>query len=444
VLRFGTDGVRGDADRDLTDAFVRALGRAVARVLAPDELLIGRDTRASGVRIERALGDGAADEGVTPVHLGVLPTPAIAYVAQQRARPAAIVSASHNPWTDNGVKVIGGDGRKLPDELEDAIEHELEQAQRQATSDIGAGTGEASSSDAVPADVERYVDHLLDALDGRTLEGLDVFIDCANGAAFRVAPRAFAAAGARVTVLHAEPDGRNINANCGSMHPESLRAAVRDHGAHLGLALDGDADRVVAVDEHGEVVDGDQIMAMTALDMHERGALRNDAIAITVMSNLGLRRALDAAGIGVVETPVGDRHVVAAMRRHHLALGGEQSGHIVFADRATTGDGVLTGLVVADLVCRSGRPLSALAGSMTRLPQVLVNVRLDRSVDLDDAPDVWRVVREVEAKLGDTGRIVLRTSGTEPLVRIMVEAPTEAEASAAATTIRAAVEAAFA
>jgi phosphoglucosamine mutase len=228
------------------------------------------------------------------------------------------------------------------------------------------------------------------------------------------------------------------------MHPESLRAAVRDRGAHLGVALDGDADRVVAVDEHGEIVDGDQIMVMTALDLHARGALRNDAIAITVMSNLGLRRALEAAGIGVVETPVGDRHVVAAMREHDLALGGEQSGHIVFADRATTGDGVLTGLVVADLVSRSGRPLSALARSMTRLPQLLVNVRLGRRVDLEDAPDVWRVVREAEAELGDTGRIVLRTSGTEPLVRIMVEAPTEAEASAVASTIRAAVEAAFA
>ena len=246
-------------------------------------------------------------------------------------------------------------------------------------------------------------------------------------------------AGARVEVLHAEPDGRNINEACGSTYPQELQAAVRAHGADLGLALDGDADRVVAVDERGDLVDGDQIMVLTALDWHERGILRNDAIVVTVMSNLGLRRALTVAGVGIVETPVGDRNVTAAMAAHDLAIGGEQSGHIVFADLATTGDGVLTGLLVADVVARRGRPLSALAGAMTRLPQVLVNVRVSGAVDLGDGP-VQETVRKIEAELGDRGRVMVRSSGTEPVVRVMVEAPTHDEAAAAAARVRAALE----
>jgi phosphoglucosamine mutase len=237
------------------------------------------------------------------------------------------------------------------------------------------------------------------------------------------------------------PDGRNINAACGSTYPESLQAAVRSNGAHLGLALDGDADRVVAVDENGELVDGDQIMVMTALDWHERRILRNDAIVVTVMSNLGLRRALAGAGVGIVETPVGDRNVTAAMAAGDIAIGGEQSGHIVFADLATTGDGVLTGLIVADLVARRGKPLSMLAGAMTRLPQVLVNVRVARGVDADHSPAVHETIAKVEAELGDRGRVMVRSSGTEPVVRVMVEAPTEEEAASAAARVRAALEA---
>ncbi len=316
------------------------------------------------------------------------PTPAIAFHAARAATPAAIVSASHNPWTDNGVKVIGSDGRKLPDDAEAAHRSGAARPGRRQQSPTRSSTRPRFPDAGAP-----YIGHLLAALDGRTLEGMRVVLDCANGAAFEVGPSAMRAAGADVTVLHAEPDGRNINASCGSTHPASLQRAVRAQGAALGLALDGDADRVIAVDERGEVVDGDQIMTITALDLHARGQLRGDAVVATVMSNIGLRRALRDAGIDVIETPVGDRYVVAEMQARDLALGGEQSGHIVYADHATTGDGLLTGLLLCDAVRRSGRPLSALAAQMVRFPQLLVNVRVARRVDLADAPELRDCVR---------------------------------------------------
>jgi phosphoglucosamine mutase len=438
VPRFGTDGVRGDADTDLSDSFVVGLGRAVARVLRPGEVLIGRDTRASGVRITHGFGAGLRIEGATAADLGVLPTPAIAFIAQERGLPAAVVSASHNPWTDNGVKILGSDGRKLPDDAERAIESELETAPLSSAHTYG---DLELSLDADAEAAERYVQHLVRALDGRTLDGVHVVLDCANGAAFTMGPRALHALGARVDVMHASPDGRNINAGCGSTHMASLQDAVRARGATLGIALDGDADRALAVDERGEIVDGDQIMAMLALDFRARGRLRNDAIAVTVMSNLGLRKALSAAGVDVVETPVGDRHVVAAMESSNLVMGGEQSGHIVFADLATTGDGLLTALLVCDLLVRKGEQLSALASCMTRLPQVLDNVRLATPIDLEHAPGVWEAVRTAEATLGDRGRVLVRPSGTEPVVRIMVEAPTEEEAAAVVADVRRTVEA---
>ncbi len=433
MLRFGTDGVRGNADADLTSPLVVALGRAAVRVLGVSQFLVGRDTRESGPRIEADLTRGLVAEGARVTSLGVAPTPAVAFLAQQAGRPAAIVSASHNPWTDNGVKIVGSDGRKLPDDVEEAIETEM-------LAHVDDVVGSSSAAQSARADLDAYVAHLLGALGGRSLQALHVIVDCANGAASELAPRALSAAGARVEVINAAPDGRNINAGCGSTYPDGLQRAVRETGADLGLALDGDADRVLAVDERGELVDGDQIMVMTALDWHARGVLRDDAIVVTVMSNLGLRRALTAAGVGIVETPVGDRHVVAAMSERNLAIGGEQSGHIVFADLATTGDGVLTGLIVADLVVRRGEPLSALASSMTRLPQVLVNVRLANPVDLQQPP-IRDTVQAVEAELGERGRVVVRASGTEPVVRVMVEAPTEAEASAAAARVRSALEA---
>ncbi len=338
--------------------------------------------------------------------LGVLPTPAIAFVAAERGVPAAIVSASHNRWSDNGVKVIGADGRKLADGVEAEIEAELE-LEVASTWDRRTYTHSADDSTfaAHDASADAYVTHLLSTIEGRDLGGLGVVLDCANGAGFELGPRVLRAAGARVHVLHAEPDGHNINDGCGSTYPESLQRAVVDRGAALGLALDGDGDRVLAVDEHGVLVDGDQIMTMAALDMHARGMLRNNAIAVTVMSNLGLRRALRAGGIDIVETPVGDRHVVTAMQTNGFVLGGEQSGHIVFSQYATTGDGLLTGLLVADLVRRTGRSVSALGAQMERVPQVLVNVPVARRVDIGESAELADAVREVETGLGDAGRV---------------------------------------
>ena len=442
MLRFGTDGVRGDADKDLTTPLVIALARAVARVLHPARVLVGRDTRASGKRIEAELAVGLQAEGVEPVLLGVLPTPAIAFVAATEGVPAAIVSASHNRWSDNGVKVIGADGRKLPDEAEAAIEAELERVLDGSAQFHTYGSLEPSF-EADGASADAYVAHLLSTLDGRGLDGLDVVLDCANGAGFDVGPRVLRAAGAVVRVLHAAPDGHNINDGCGSTHPELLRRAVVEHGAAFGLALDGDGDRVIAVDERGELVDGDQLMAMTAIDMHARGTLRNAAIAVTVMSNLGLRRSMRANGIRVIETPVGDRSVVAAMQADDLVLGGEQSGHIVYSEYATTGDGLLTGLLVADLLRRTNRPLSALAAQMTRVPQVLVNVRVARRIDVAGSAVLDEAVRSIEEELGETGRVLVRASGTEPLVRVMIEADAQEMADAAAERLRRVVTSEF-
>jgi phosphoglucosamine mutase len=447
VLRFGTDGVRGDAERDLTSRLVIALGRAVARVLHPPRVVIGRDTRVSGPRIEADLAAGLQGDGVETVSLGVLPTPAIAFIAATEGVPAAIVSASHNRWSDNGVKVIGADGRKLPDGVEAAIEAAMEaELERSSFAAIAprrdtriAAAQDSAEPAALAADeasADAYVAHLLSTLEGRRLDGLDVVLDCANGAGFDVGPRVLRAAGAQVRLLHAAPDGRNINDGCGSTHPELLRRTVVEHGAALGLALDGDGDRVIAVDERGELVDGDQLMTMTAIDMHARGTLRHSAIAVTVMSNLGLRRAMRADGIRVIETPVGDRYVVAAMQTNDLVLGGEQSGHIVYSEYATTGDGLLTGLLAADLLRRANRPLSALAAQMTRVPQVLVNVRVARRVDVGTSVVLDEAVRSIERELGETGRVLVRASGTEPLVRVMIEADAQALADAAAERLR--------
>ena len=433
MLRFGTDGVRGDADTDLTDEFVTKLGRAAARVLGTS-FVVGRDTRESGRRIELAFVAGVALEGGTVEVLDVFPTPGIAYVGQHRNVPAAVISASHNPWHDNGIKLLAAGGTKLPDEIEAAIEREVD-----ALDDRAGSSPELRAVDAS----REYIAHLVAALDGRTLDGMKVVLDGANGAACEVAPAALRQLGADVVAINIAPNGRNINDSCGSTHPQALQAAVVEQGAQLGLALDGDADRVLAVDERGALVDGDQLMTAFALDLHARGVLRNGKIAVTVMSNLGLREALAANGIGIVETPVGDRNVLVALAEHDLVLGGEQSGHIIRTDLATTGDGTLTGVLLADLVRRSGRSLSALGAQMTRYPQLLVNVRVARRPDLGAADGLWAEVRAVEAELGEHGRVLVRASGTEPLVRVMVEAPTEGAAHQAAERLRTAVEQAF-
>jgi phosphoglucosamine mutase len=431
TLRFGTDGVRGPAS-EFTDALVVALGQAAAQVLGTSAFVIGRDTRESGERLERALAGGLVLGGAQPLSMGVVPTPAVAWVCAQRGVPGAVISASHNPWSDNGIKFFAAGGRKLSDELEAALESALD-AIVASGSDGDLATNIETDADAV-ADWCGAVSSSI-----ASVVPMRIVIDCANGAASFVAPAIFRGLGLDVEVLHAQPDGRNINDACGSTHPEDLQRAVVANDAVLGLAFDGDADRLLAVDERGELIDGDQLIALFARDLRERGELAGDRVVVTVMSNLGFRLAMDAQGIEVVETPVGDRHVLEALARTSSSLGGEQSGHIVFADRATTGDGVLSGVQLVDLVGRSQTPLSVLADEvMERLPQVLRNVRLEHRRD-DIANAIAGEIAEVEQSLGARGRVLIRLSGTEPLVRVMVEAPTLEQAEAAADNLAAAV-----
>jgi phosphoglucosamine mutase len=436
-LTFGTDGVRGVANTELTPELVLSLGRAAARVLGPGPWLVGRDTRISGPALAAALSAGLAAEGASVVDIGVLPTPAVAAACDLRGLPGAMISASHNPFADNGVKLFAVGGRKLTDDVEAEIEGLLHEAPAGAVS--GAHIG-SLSSDAATA-LTTYEDRVLGALEERTLEGLRIVLDCANGSASTVAGDIFRRAGAAVTVLHASPDGVNINDRCGSTHPESLQDAVRAAGGDaIGFAFDGDADRVLAVAEDGTLVDGDQMLALTAVDLRDRGRLEGNAVVVTVMSNLGFKQAMEAAGIDVVETKVGDRYVLEALAGGGYSLGGEQSGHIIHTALASTGDGVLTALLLADLVRRSGRPLAELAAaSMRKLPQVLVNVRVPSPKRVADDPDVASAVRGVETRLGADGRVLLRPSGTEPLVRVMVEAPTAEQAKAAADELAEAV-----
>jgi len=440
TLRFGTDGVRGHA-AELTDELVTALGRAAATVLGTDRFLVGRDTRESGPRLEAALVAGLTAGGAAAEVLGVVPTPTVAWVGAADGVPGAMISASHNPYGDNGIKFFAAGGRKLSDAVESRLEQELDRV----LSSPAPGARSVAGNHAVDphagrADLERYATAVVDSLDGRRLHGLHVVIDCANGSAATVAPSVLARLGATVDVLHAEPDGRNINQNCGSTHPEELQAAVVASGAALGLAFDGDADRVLAVDSHGALVDGDHLIALCAIDLRDRGELTDDTVVVTVMTNLGFRLAMADRGIDVVETNVGDRYVLEALAERNLALGGEQSGHVIFRRMATTGDGLLTGVQLLDLLVRAGRPLAALAAeAMTRLPQVLVNVRVPRR-DPGLVEAIGREIAAVEAELGANGRVLVRPSGTEPLVRVMVEAADEAQARSMADRLVAAVE----
>lgn len=410
--------MRGVAGSDLTAALALDLGRAAARVLDAREAVVGGDSRRSTRMLEAAVVAGLAAEGVLVHRLGLVPTPAVAFAAQRWGVMGVVVSASHNPYHDNGIKLFARGGLKLSDDVEAAIEAELD-ALGPPSADVGA---------IADTDVERdYLDHVGGVLGGRRLDGLRIVVDGANGAASYLAPELFDRVGADVVAIGCEPDGVNINQDCGATHPAGLAAAVRAHGADLGLALDGDADRLIAVDAQGRVVDGDHIMAVLALDMRERGQLRGDTVVVTVMTNLGFRQAMAAHGVHVVETAVGDRYVLEALDAGGFSLGGEQSGHVIRRDLATTGDGMLTGLLLADVVARTGRPLAELAAVMTQLPQVLVNVRLaERPPGLLDA--LAPHVAEAQAALGERGRVLVRPSGTEPLVRVMVEAPTDDEA----------------
>jgi phosphoglucosamine mutase len=422
--RFGTDGVRGVANAELTPELVLALGRATARILPAAAFIVGRDTRRSGPLLQAALAAGLAGEGADVIDVGVLPTPAVAWMSAQRDLPAAVVSASHNPFADNGIKLFARGGTKLSAETEAAIEDALvailDPSVRGPRNPEGHGVGRLI----IEADAKTaYVEHLVSSLDGRRLDGMKLVVDCANGAASAMGGEVFERLGADVVVIGSDPDGSNINAGCGSTHTETLAAAVLEHRADLGLALDGDADRLLAVDHTGTLIGGDELLALFAVDLADRGQLAGNTVVVTVMTNLGFRLAMTERGIVVKETPVGDRYVLAALDVDGLALGGEQSGHIVFRQMATTGDGLLTGLVLADLVTRMGKPLSELVrGLVTRVPQVLVNVPVPNTELLAEAKAVWSAVAEEQDRLSDTGRVLLRPSGTEPVVRVMVEA----------------------
>jgi phosphoglucosamine mutase len=423
---FGTDGVRGKANEALTAELALSLSVAAAHVLSetgefhghPPFAVVGRDPRASGEFLEAAVVAGLASAGVNVVRLGVLPTPGVSFVTEAcNADLGVMLSASHNPMPDNGIKFFARGGNKLDDALEDAIESRLGEAWPRPT---GAGVGRVTVQESL---VETYVAHLVNSL-GRpvSLEGIKVVVDCANGAAYQAAPAAFEAQGAEVHRIHAEPDGININENCGSTHMDSLRSTVLEQRADIGIALDGDADRCLAVDTFGRIVDGDQILAILALALREEGRLKNDAVVATVMSNQGFVNAMRDAGITVQQTKVGDRYVLEAMKAGGFLLGGEQSGHVVMLEHARTGDGVLTALHLMNRMATSGQSLAQLASVMTRLPQVLINVPgVDKSRAATD-PQLSAALVEAEAELGDSGRVLLRPSGTESLVRVMVEA----------------------
>ena len=423
---FGTDGVRGVANRDLTAELALALGSAAARRLGNSSparrrvAVVGRDPRASGEMLEAAVIAGITSEGVDALRVGVLPTPAVAYLTSAYdAEFGVMISASHNPMPDNGIKIFGAGGQKLDDATEDRIEELL--AGGPGDRPVGAAIGRVvDAGDAL----ERYLRHAGKALTTR-LDELTVVVDCAHGAASAAAPRAYRAAGANVIAINAEPNGLNINDGCGSTHMEALQQAVVSHGADVGLAHDGDADRCLAVDADGRIVDGDAIMVILALAMHEAGELASNTLVATVMSNLGLHLAMRSAGIEVRTTGVGDRYVLEEMRAGRYSLGGEQSGHIVMPALGTTGDGIVTGLRLMSRIAQTRTPLATLASSMQSLPQVLINVEVDDKTTVADATSVRTAVAEAAAELGDTGRILLRPSGTEEIVRVMVEAADE-------------------
>ena len=427
---FGTDGIRGIANRDLTPHLALDLSIAAARVLGEADgfagrrpvAVVGRDPRASGEFLSAAVVAGLAAAGVDVCDAGVLPTPALAFLtADTKADLGVMITASHNPMPDNGIKFFSRGGRKLPDATENAIEAQLS---RKWVGPTGFDVGRVTS---LQAGKTHYIAHLLRCLPNR-LDGLKIVIDAANGAASQVSPEAFRAAGAEVHVIGAEPDGLNINDGYGSTHLRMLKTAVVQHGADLGIAHDGDADRCLAVDHTGAEIDGDQIMCILSIGLRERGELRRNTLVTTVMSNLGLLQAMKRQGITVRTTPVGDRYVLEEMTASGYSLGGEQSGHVILLDHTTTGDGILTGLLLAAQVGQSNRSLRELASVMTRLPQFLVNVRNVDKDTVDSNQAVQAAVTQAQEELAGLGRVLLRKSGTEPVVRVMVEAPTQAQA----------------
>jgi phosphoglucosamine mutase len=423
---FGTDGIRAVAgEAPLDRKTIYAVGLALAHQLngsqSQPKVLLGMDTRESSSWIAATIAAGLREGGAHVENAGVVTTPAIAFLAREHGFSAGIViSASHNPWQDNGIKVFGGDGYKLPDETELRIETEIF---RRLENVQAPGPGAAPAiNEKYRRDYEQF---LRSAFPGLNLNGLRVVLDCANGAASAIAPELFAHLGGTLHLTHASPDGRNINANCGALHPEVVAAETKNLKANLGVTFDGDADRAMFADAHGNVVNGDAIMLLAARDMKERGILRNDTVVATTMSNMGLEAALRRDAIRMLRAPVGDKYVLERMQQEQASLGGEQSGHILFPHLATTGDGLLTSLVVLDILRRSGRALHEIVADLKVFPQVIVNVRVREKKPLDQIATVTDTIRAAEAELAETGRVVVRYSGTEALARVMIEAESE-------------------
>ncbi len=425
---FGTDGVRGSANKDLTPELVFSLGKSASLVIAKShgkgkaKAVVGRDPRASGEMLEAALIAGLATVGVDVLKVGVLPTPAIAYLTKYYGADLGVVlSASHNVFSDNGVKFFSKDGKKLPDDVEDEIEKNLETVVPHPTgSEVGRVKEMADA-------YEAYLAHLLETVNTGALKGLKIAVDCANGAASEVAPDLYSRAGAQVIAIHNAPNGININDNCGSTHLESLIETVKKNNCDLGIAHDGDADRCLAIDNEGNVIDGDHILALLAHDFKQNGNLSSDTVVSTVMANLGFKIAMKSASINVIETAVGDRYVLEAMEEKNYVLGGEQSGHIIMRNHSTTGDGLLTALHLMNAVSSTKKSLKELAGIVNKFPQILINVADVDKAKIDNS-ELVAAVKKAENDLGEKGRVLLRSSGTEPLIRVMVEAETMKQA----------------
>ena len=441
MLTFGTDGVRGEFGKELTENYAANLAEVAAKVLQCNLVVIGRDTRESGVLLETAITKALATMGVEVQLMGVAPTPAIAFAARKHGVVAIAITASHNLYQDNGIKIFGAGGCKLSDAEQESIEQAMLARGENAKAADNMVSSSAKSGVARPELLQEYCDWLVGLVRPGALKNLHVALDCANGAFSHVAPEVFSKLGATVTTINATPDGRNINLQCGATHPEPLSEVVKSVGAHFGVAFDGDGDRLIAVDGNAQIVDGDHLLAISALDMKHRGTLRNNKVVVTVMTNIGFHQAMKNAGIEVVTTPVGDRSVLLALDDESLSLGGEQSGHIIYRDLATTGDGLLAAVSLAALIAESKKSLSEIANTaMTSFPQVLINLRVGKRVDGVDQLFKGEIAA-AEKTLGASGRVLVRASGTEPMVRVMVEAPQQDIAEKVAATLAEAITA---
>ena len=437
MLKFGTDGVRGEFGTELTTSYVAALARAAAKVLQCQLVVIGRDTRESGLALEVAIAESLTQLGVEVHLMGVAPTPAIAHAAATGDLVAFAITASHNRYTDNGVKIFGNGGRKLSDDEESRIEAELA---NELAKEL-AGSAVANQGTSHPEYLEKYCASLIATVPKNALAKLHIALDCANGALSNVAPDVFGALGATVSTIHAAPNGQNINHECGATNPATLSEVVKNVKAHIGIAFDGDGDRLIAIDNTGSIVDGDHLLAISAREMKRNGTLRNNKVAVTVMTNIGFHRAMTQAAIEVITTPVGDRSILAAIKDNDLSLGGEQSGHIIYHDLATTGDGLLAAIRLAVLVANSAQTFSQIASdAMTSFPQVLINVRVAKRAENIEQIFAEEIL-QAEKTLADNGRVLVRPSGTEPVVRVMVEASQHEIAESVATTLANAITA---